>query len=163
DRPVVDPARRAAEEARETGKGNNGVFCGAAVELRDGAIVTGKNSPLMHAASSLILNAVKKMAEIPDKIHLLSPAIIEAVGNLKQKILGARTVSLDVEEVLIGLSINAASSPAAGLALEKLVELRGCDVHLTHIPTPGDEAGLRRLGVNLTSDPSFSSKNLFVT
>lgn len=162
DLPVVGPARVAAEEARDKGKGNYGVFCGAAVELKDGSIVTGKNSPLMHAASSLILNAVKKMAEIPDKIHLLSPAIIEAVGNLKQKVLGAKTVSLDVEEVLIALSINASSNPAAGLALEKLNELHGCDVHLTHIPTPGDEAGLRRLGVNLTSDPNFSSKNLFV-
>jgi len=163
DRRVVGPSRQAAEAARVQGKGNNGVFCGAAVELPDGSIVTGKNSPLMHAASSLILNAIKQIAEIPDKIHLLSPAIIQSVGNLKQNILGARSVSLDVEEVLIGLSINAASNPAAGLALEKLGELRGCEVHLTHIPTPGDEAGLRRLGVNLTSDPSFSSKNLFVT
>jgi uncharacterized protein (UPF0371 family) len=163
DRTVVMPARRAAEEARETGKGNNGVFCGAAVELRGGHIVTGKNSPLMHAASSLVLNAVKSLAEIPDKIHLLSPAIIESVGNLKQNILGAKAVSLDVEEVLITLCINASTSPAAQLAMEKLNELRGCEVHLTHIPTPGDEAGLRRLGVNLTSDPSFSSKNLFVS
>jgi len=162
DRSVVGAARQAAEEAREQGKGNNGVFCGAAVELRDGLIVTGKNSPLMHAASSLILNAVKQVADIPDKIHLLSPAIIQSVGNLKQNILGARSVSLDVGEVLISLSINASSNPAAGLALEKLSELRGCEVHLTHIPTPGDEAGLRRLGVNLTSDPNFSSKNLFV-
>ena len=38
------------------GKGNNGIFCGAAIELRDGTIVTGKNSPLMHAATSLVLN-----------------------------------------------------------------------------------------------------------
>ena len=161
-RKVVEPARRAAEEARETGKGNKGFFCGAAIELRDGAIVTGKNSPLMHAASSLILNAIKKLADIPDKIHLLSPAIINSVGNLKENILGAKTVSLDVAEVLISLSINASANPSAQLALEKLNELRGCEVHLTHIPTPGDEAGLRRLGVNLTSDPNFSGKNLFV-
>jgi uncharacterized protein (UPF0371 family) len=162
DRNVVEPARRAAEEARETGKGNKGVFCGAAIELKDSSIVTGKNSPLMHAASSLILNAVKKLAEIPDKIHLLSPGIINSVGNLKENILGAKTVSLDVAEVLISLSINASTNPSAQLALEKLNELRGCEVHLTHIPTPGDEAGLRRLGVNLTSDPNFSGKNLFV-
>jgi uncharacterized protein (UPF0371 family) len=162
DRNVVEPARRAAEEARETGKGNKGVFCGAAIELKDSSIVTGKNSPLMHAASSLILNAVKKLAEIPDKIHLLSPGIINSVGNLKENILGAKTVSLDVTEVLISLSINASTNPSAQLALEKLNELRGCEVHLTHIPTPGDEAGLRRLGVNLTSDPNFSGKNLFV-
>jgi uncharacterized protein (UPF0371 family) len=159
---VVEPARRAADEARETGKGNKGVFCGAAIELKDGTIVAGKNSPLMHAASSLILNAVKKLADIPDKIHLLSPAIINSVGNLKENILGAKTVSLDVAEVLISLSINASANPTAQLALEKLNELRNCEVHLTHIPTPGDEAGLRRLGVNLTSEPSFSGKNLFV-
>ena len=162
DRKVVEPARRAAEEARETGKGNKGLFCGAAIELRNGAVVTGKNSPLMHAASSLILNAIKKLADIPDKIHLLSPAIINSVGNLKENILGAKTVSLDVAEVLISLSINASANPSAQLALEKLNELRGCELHLTHIPTPGDEAGLRRLGVNLTSDPNFSGKNLFV-
>jgi len=159
---VVTPARQAAEEARESGKGNNGVFCGAAIELRDGSIATGKNSPLMHAASSLILNAIKKLAEVPDRIHLLSPAIIDSVRNLKQNILGAKAVSLDVEEVLICLSINASTNPTAQIALEKLTEIRGCEVHLTHIPTPGDEMGLRRLGVNLTSDPTFSSKNLFV-
>jgi len=162
NRRVVTPARQAAEEARQSGKGNNGVFCGAAIELRDGSIATGKNSPLMHSASSLILNAIKKLAEVPDRIHLLSPAIIDSVRNLKQNILGAKAVSLDVEEVLICLSINASTNPTAQIALEKLNEIRGCEVHLTHIPTPGDEMGLRRLGVNVTSDPTFSSKNLFV-
>jgi uncharacterized protein (UPF0371 family) len=161
-RRVVGPARKAAEEARTCGKGNNGIFCGAAIELPDGSIVSGKNSPLMHAASSLVLNAVKRLAEIPDRIHLLSPAIIDSIRNLKQNILGAKAVSLDVEEVLICLSINASTNPSAELALEKLTAVRGCEVHLTHIPTPGDEMGLRRLGVNLTSDPTFSSKNLFV-
>ncbi|MGB8952089.1 MAG: DUF1846 domain-containing protein [Candidatus Aminicenantales bacterium] len=161
DRKVVEPARQAAEKARIKGKGNKGIFCGAAIELKDGSIVTGENSPLFHAGSSLVLNALKKMAEIPEKIHLLSPAILESIGNLKTNILGARTMSLDVEEVLISLSINASSNPSAQLAMEKLKGLQGCDVHMTHIPTPGDEAGLRRLGVNLTSDPNFSSKNLF--
>ena len=62
-------------EAEDTGKGNDGIYCGAAIELADGTIVTGKNSPLMHAASSLVLNAVKHLAGIPDAIHLLSPTI----------------------------------------------------------------------------------------
>jgi uncharacterized protein (UPF0371 family) len=161
DRTVVGPAREAAEEAKRSGKGNNGIFCGAAVELRDGTVVTGKNSPLMHAASSLILNAIKTLAEVPDRIHLLSPTIIESVARVKENILGAKTVSLDVAEVIIGLSINSSLNPTAQIALEKLKELRGCEVHLTHIPSPGDEAGLRRLGVNVTSDPNFPSKNLF--
>lgn len=163
DRRVVGAAREAAEEAQRKGKGNKGIFCGAAIELKDGSILTGKNSPLMHAASSLILNAIKTLAGIPDTIHLLSPNIIDSIGHLKENILGAKTVSLNVDEVLISLSINASTNPAAQLALEKLNELSGCEVHLTHIPTPGDEAGLRRLGLNLTSDPNFSTKNLFVS
>jgi uncharacterized protein (UPF0371 family) len=163
DRKVVGPARQAAQAAVEKGKGNNGIFCGAAIELKDGTIVTGENSALMHAGSSLVLNAIKHLAEIPAKIPLLSPGIVDAITNLKETILGAKAISLDVEEVLIALSINASSNPMAQMALERLKELRGCEVHMTHMPTPGDEAGLRRLGLNLTSDPNFSSKSLFIT
>ena len=162
DRSVVKPAEQAAEEARKKKKGNEGVFCGAAVELNDGSIVTGRNSELMHATSSLILNAIKKLAGIPEKIHLLSPNIIESIGKLKKSISGAKTISLNLEEALIALSVSVTSNPTAQLAIEKLKELQGCEAHTTHIPTPGDEAGLRRIGINLTSDPIFSTKSLFV-
>jgi uncharacterized protein (UPF0371 family) len=162
DRPVVLPARRAAEEAAAKGKGNEGIFCGAAVQLKDGTLVTGRNSPLMHAASALVLNAVKRLAEIPDRIHLLPPNIVESISHLKKDVLSTRQLSLDLEETLIALGISAASNPAAELAVEKLKDLRDCDVHMTHIPTPGDEAGLRRLGIHVTSDPNFASKCLFV-
>ncbi len=162
-RRVVAPARKAGEEARAKKKGNEGIFCGAAMELKDGSIITGKNFPLMHAASSLVLNAIKKLAGIPDKIHLLSPATIASITSLKEDILNSKTLSLDLEETLIALSISASTNPTAKKAMEKLKELSNCEVHITHIPTPGDEAGLRRLGVNLTSDANFSSDSLFVT
>ena len=142
---------------------NKGIFCGAAIELMDGTIVTGENSPLMHAASGLVLNAIKRIAEIPDKIPLLSTSTIESIRHLKENILGAKAASLDVEEVLISLSLNAATNPMVQIALEKLKDLHGCEVHMTHIPTPGDEAGMKRLGLNLTSDSNFSSKDLFVS
>ncbi len=163
DRSVVISARRAAVEAQEKGKGSDGIFCGAALQLPDGTIVTGKNSTRMHAASSLILNAAKILAGIPDTIHLLSPNIIESIVNLGRNIFRKKVVSLDLEETLIALSISATSNPTAQLALEKLKDLSGCEVHSTHIPTPGDEEGLRKLGVNLTSDPNFSSHSLFVS
>jgi len=162
DRAVVAPARAAVEDAQRRGKGNEGVFVGAAIALRDGTVVTGSNSPLMHAASSLVLNAVKKLAGIPATIPLLTASIIESVAALKKNILGAKTVNLDLSEVLICLSLNAPANPMAQLALEKLKELHGCEVHTTHLPTPGDEAGLRRLGINLTSEPNFSDKALFM-
>ncbi len=161
DRKVVGFAKKAAEEAEQKGKGNKGIFCGAAIELKDGTIITGSNSPLMHAASSLVLKTIKHLAGIPEEIHLLSPIIVDSVGNLKRDILQAKSVSMNLEETMISLSIAAATNPSVQLALSKLKELKGCEVHITHIPTPGDEAGLRRLGVNLTSEPNFSSKDLF--
>lgn len=162
DRVVVLPARAAAKEAKLTGKGNEGIYCGAAIALENGDIVTGKNSSLMHAASSLILNATKHLAGIPDSIHLLPPNITESVAHLKKNILQGKMVSLDLDETMIALSISATANPAAQAAVEKLRELDGCDMHITHIPTPGDEAGLRKLGINVTSDPDFSTKCLFV-
>jgi len=161
DRIVVNPARQAALEAEKNGKGNEGIFCGAAIELASGAIMTGKNSPLMHAASALVLNSVKHLAQIPDTMHLLPPHIMESISHFKKDVLRGKMVSLDLEETLIALSISATMNPAAQMAIEKLKELAGCEVHMTHIPTPGDEAGLRKLGVNLTSDPDFSTKCLF--
>ncbi|MBN2158121.1 MAG: DUF1846 domain-containing protein [Spirochaetes bacterium] len=161
-RNVVEPARRAALEASEKGKGNEGIFCGAAIELRDGTIVTGKNSPLLHASPSVILNAIKRLAEIPDKIHLLSPQLIESIRSLKGDVLGAKSVSLDLEETLIALSISAGNNPSAHEAMKMLKELKGCEMHMTHIPTPGDEAGLRKLGINVTTEPNFSTRSLFI-
>ena len=66
-----------------------------------------------------------------------------------------------VEETLIALSVSGASNPAAQAALKRLKQLEGCDAHLTHIPSPGDEAGLRKLGVRVTADPKFAGKELF--
>ena len=138
------------------------MYCGAALQLSDGTIIVGKNSPLMHASSALILNAVKRLAGLPDSIHLLPPNITESISHFKKDVLRGKVLSLDLEETLIALSISATMNPAAQAAVEKLKELRGCEAHLTHIPTPGDEAGLRKLGVNLTSDPDFASNRLFI-
>ncbi|MBM4142381.1 MAG: DUF1846 domain-containing protein [Lentisphaerae bacterium] len=163
-RDVVGAAREAADGARRaSGKGHDGVFCGAALGLGEGAIVAGRNSPLMHASSSVVLNAVKRLAGVPREIPLLSEHVIESIARMKQEVLESRNASLSLDETLIALAISATQNPTARVAIEKLRELRDCEVHLTHMPAPGDEAGLRRLGVNLTSDPNYASRELFVT
>jgi uncharacterized protein (UPF0371 family) len=163
DRRVVSYAQKAAKDSEKSKKGNEGIYCGAAIELKNSNIVTGKNSSLMHATSSLILNAIKVLAGMPDRVHLLSPSIIKSIAKLKKDISNEKTVSLDLEETLIALSISATTNPTSKMCMQKLKELSGCEVHITHIPTPGDEAGLRRLGVNLTTDPNFSTNSLFVS
>ena len=160
ERRVVGPAREAAQDGRRRGKGNKGMFCGAAAALPDGTIVTGTNSPLMHAASSLVLNAIKHLAGIPDTIHLLAPQVLESIARMKDDILSSKSVSLDLEEALIALSVSASTNPTAQMGLDQLPALRGCEAHLTHIPRSGDETGLRRLGVNLTTDPAYFMRDL---
>ncbi|MFO7627595.1 MAG: DUF1846 domain-containing protein [Candidatus Fermentibacteraceae bacterium] len=154
-RSVVLPARAAAADYP------SGVpRTGAAIELRDGSILTGRNSDLMTAASAVVINAIKRLAGIPDRIHLLTPETIASIRKLKETLGGPRTC-LTLDEVLIALGISATNSPATLEALERLPLLAGAEVHITHIPVPGDEEGFRRLGVNLTTDASFDSLNLF--
>ncbi|MDD4019359.1 MAG: DUF1846 domain-containing protein [Kiritimatiellae bacterium] len=162
DRIVVKPARQAGHEAMTQGKGRNGVFCGAAVQLKDGRIVTGKNSEQMHAAASMVLNAIKELAGIPDQIHLIAPQVVQSIVRMKHDILKGKYTSLNLDEALIGLAISCATNPAAQIAMERLIDLRDCEMHMTHIVTPGDEAGLRRVGLRCTSDPFFASSELFI-
>lgn len=162
DRIVVAPARsKAAAHASSTNAGHY-VSCAAALQLGDGTIITGRNSDLMHASSAVVLNAIKHLANIPDKVHLLPPSVINSLSHFKREILQGRQISLDLEETLVALSISATDRPESLAAVERLKDLRGCEMHLTHIPSPGDEAGLRKLGVNLTSEPTFATKQLFM-
>ena len=163
-RTVVGPAREAVitvEKSADTG--HRGVLSGGAVELPRGEIVTGHNSPLMHASSALVLNAIKVMAGIPKHLDLISPVVIESIGTLRKDLLGRDSISLNLEETLIALSISSTTNPTVQQAMEQLPRLAGCELHLTHLPTPGDERGLRRLGVILTCDPKFATNKLFMS
>ncbi|MBQ6247011.1 MAG: DUF1846 family protein, partial [Kiritimatiellae bacterium] len=160
DRRVVIPAREAAEDGRRRGKGFQGIFTGAAIELADGTIVTGSNSATMHAASGAVLNAIKRLAGIPGKLHLLPPEVIRQIVYLKSDILHENEHSLNLDELLVALSMSASSNPAAEAAMAQLPALRDCEMHLTHIVAPGDDSGLRRLGLRPTSDPKFRTASL---
>jgi uncharacterized protein (UPF0371 family) len=160
DRPVVVPAREAAEAGKKAGKGFDGIYTGAAIRLNDGSIVTGTNSATMHAASAAVLNAIKRLAGIPSRLHLLPPEVIRQIVYLKSDILHEREHSLNLDELLVALAISAGSNPAAKLAMECLPQLRDREMHLTHIVAPGDESGLRRIGLRTTSDPVFRSSAL---
>ena len=164
DRIPVEAARQAAQSAKEAGKGKAGgeIVSGAAIVLKDGRVITGRNSDDMHAASAMMLNAIKALAGIPEQIPLIAPDIIRSITHMKHDILkGGSYTSLNLDEAIIGLAISCTMNPAAQIAAEKLNQLRGCEVHMTHIVTPGDEAGLRRLGCRFTSDPYYATKALF--
>ena len=146
ERRVVSPALELAEK---TGKP------AAAMELPDGTIVVGKTSALLGASSALLLNALKVLANLPEELHMISPAAIEPIQHLKVDHLGNRNPRLHTDETLIALSISAATNPTAELAMEQLSKLRGCDVHSSVILSSVDEKTFKRLGVNLTCEPRY--------
>jgi len=163
-RSVVLPAREAAGRAEREGEnGHRGVFSGAAIELPDGRLVNGHNSPLMHAAAALILKAIKELAGIPSHLDLISPPVIESIAALRKDVLGYDSLSLNLEETLLALSVSSTTNPLAHQAMREWPRPRGRALHLSHLPTPGDERGLRRLGVSLTCDPKFATNKLFVS
>lgn len=139
----------ALEKAETTGKP------AAAMELPDGTIVTGKTSDLLGASASLLLNALKALGGIRDELHLIAPVVIDPIQHLKVEHLGNRNPRLHTDEVLIALSICAATNPLAELAMEQLSKLRGCEVHSSVILSAVDEKTFKRLGVNLTCEPRY--------
>ena len=152
DRAVVAPALAQSE--------SSGVAA-AAIQLPDGPIVTGKASNLMSACSSCVLNAIKAIAGIDDSLTLISPIILEPILKLKIDILGSRSSVLKVDDVLAALSITAATNTLTARAMAALPKLRDCEMHSTCMLHSGDEGTLRKMGLRLTSEPEYPSKDLF--
>ena len=124
-------------------------------------MVTGHNSPLMHAGSAVVLNALKALAGIPKSIMLISPSVIDAITRMKRDVLRGRGVSLNIDEILSCLAMSSTTNEAAEKAMKCLPDLAEAEVHFTHIPSAGDTIGLRKLGINVTSEPRFPSKNIY--
>ena len=162
DRKVVPAARKALYQAqKQRDKGEGETYCGAAIELADGQVVTGKNSSLLHAEAAVILNAIKVLAGIPDKTYLLSPKVISGVNKIKQEILKEKSESLNLSETLIALSMASTTSPIVNRALKCLTQLRGCKMHTTHIPARGDENAFRKLNLWVTTDANVPLSKAF--
>ena len=152
DRPVIAASRKRAEETDAPA---------AALQLEDGRIITGKTSALLGPSAAMLLNAVKELAGIRDEIMLLPPAVIEPVQELKCKYLGNRNPRLHTDEVLVALSVSAATNPVASMALQQLPKLKGLEAHTTVILSSVDMNVFRRLGINVTSDPKYQTHKLY--
>ncbi|MBO5322170.1 MAG: DUF1846 domain-containing protein [Clostridia bacterium] len=152
DRSVVS---HALKKAKSTGAP------ATAIQLPDGQIITGKTSSLLGSASAMLLNALKVLAEIPDEVNLISPTIIEPMQKLKTEIMGNHNPRLHTDEILIALSICAASDELAKKALDNAYKLAGSEAHSTVILSRVDENVFRKLGINLTCEPKYQTKKLY--
>lgn len=152
DRPVIDAAVVRAEQTGEPA---------AAIQLPDGEIVTGKTTKLLGASAAVLLNALKRLGGIQKDMHLISPIVIEPIQDLKVNHLGNHNPRLHMDEVLIALSISAATNPTAEVAMRQLDKLRGCEAHSTVILSGVDSSTFRKLGINVTCEPKYQTKKLY--
>lgn len=115
----------------------------------------------MDAPAAALLNTLKYLSNCDDNIHLLAPAILTPIITLKQQILKTKKIPLETEEILIALSISAATNPLAQQALLQLPKLDGIQAHSTHILSIQEEQTITKLGINITCDPLFPNENLY--
>ncbi|MDO4788275.1 MAG: DUF1846 domain-containing protein [Johnsonella sp.] len=134
----------------------------AAIELPDGSLVSAKTSDLLGASAALILNAIKVLGKIDHQVKLISPTVIEPVQMLKTKYFGSKNPRLHTDEILVALSICAAKDPLAELALAQLPKLRGCQVHTSVMLSNVDIKVFHKLGIQLTSEPRYENKKLYL-
>lgn len=160
DRKVVTAAREHLDKQKQACEKNE-LLSSVAMELSNEMIFTGKKSNVLDASSAVLINALKAIAGINDNIHLISPTIIEDITKLKKNTLQSKNLGLDCEEMLIALTISATTNPMAQAALDQLPMLKGAQLHSTTILGKGDEQTLRKLGVDVTSDPVFPTENLY--
>ena len=132
----------------------------AAIELPDGTLVTGKTSDLLGASAACLLNALKILAGIDHEIHLVSPDAIHPIQALKINYLGSQNPRLHTDEILIALSISAATSPDAARALNAVPLLKGCEVHSSVLLSSVDEGIFKKLGMHLTCEPKNEEKDV---
>ena len=152
DRPVILPALRKAEETGAPA---------AALQLSDGTIMTGKTTDLLGACSAMLLNALKSLAGIPKGVDILDAAVIEPIQRLKVETFGSVNPRLHTDEILIALAMSAVTNPTAKMAMEQLPKLRDTDAHATVILSETDMRTLKKLGIRLTTEPTYETERLY--
>ena len=160
DRPAVKEAEAYVDVKKEQNPERYENVVVAAMELPDGTIITGRSSRRMVATAAMVLNGLKHLAGIQDDMALISPTIFDTMASTKADVFRDKT-SLNLEEVVMALTLTKLTNPFAELALREIPNLNGCVAHCTAILSEKDEQSLKALGIDITSNAEFSNNNLY--
>jgi len=152
DRKVTVVARDKAESTGEPA---------LALELPNGEIVTGKTSELFGPTAAVLINAIKKLANIAKETKLIEPEYVKPIQGLKINHLGSRNPRLHSNEILMALAITAMENQDAANAMQQLGNLKGSEAHSTVTLTDEDKNVLRKLGIHVTMDPVYQYDRLY--
>ena len=154
--PDLSPIRAAALTKEEaTGKP------AGALMLPNGEVISGRTSTRLGAASSLLLNALKYLAGIPEETYIISNEAIDPICHLKTELLHSKNPRLHPDEMLIALSLSSATEPLAARAIEAAEQLRGCDAFFSVIISSADEKLYRTLGINVSCEAKYERTSYY--
>ncbi len=156
---VKDDIFKVIGVARQTAKDYG--YPTVALELPDGKVVTGKSKKVITASGAVVLNALRTLAGLGDDYDIITDDILLPIVSYRTNILKSHCTLLTVDDILVALSICSAKNEKAKKALDCLPQLHGCEAHATYILPTSEETTLKKLGINITCDPVFTSNNLF--
>ena len=156
---VKDDIFKVIGVARQTAKDYG--YPTVALELPGGKVVTGKSKKVITASGAVILNALRTLAGLGDDYDIITDDILLPIVSYRTNILKSHSTLLTVDDILVALSICSAKNEKAKKALDCLPQLHGCEAHATYILPSSEETTLKKLGINITCDPVFTSNNLF--
>lgn len=133
-----------------------------AIQLNKKKIVTSRQSDLLTASASLMLNSLKVLAHIDDSIPLISRKVIEPIIDFKVGTLKNKNPKIHLEEILIALAIQASNNPLADVALRQVKKLKGCEVHSSVVLTEADISTFKKLGINVTEEPTIWAHKIYI-
>ncbi len=150
---LTEESRACVKAARER-EASRKVYCGA-MELDDGndTMILSANNNFMGPSAGLVMNAIKALAGIDDKVQLIEPEAFKPIQMLKTDFMGSVNPRLHTYETLIALSMSAKSNPEAAKALAQLPKLKGSQAHLTCALSETDLNTYNSLGIQVTYEP----------
>lgn len=133
-----------------------------AIALKNKKIIVGRETDILSAPASVLLNTIKYLAKLKDDIHLLSPIILEPIIKLKKEVYLEKKAKLNMQDVILALSIQASTNPIIEVALSKVKLLNGTEAHGSHFISPIDHNVMASLGINFTCEPEYYLNDIYL-
>ena len=93
----------------------------------------------MVLTAAVLINAIKKLANIAKETKLIEPEYVKPIQGLKINHLGSRNPRLHSNEILMALAITAMENQDAAQAMQELGNLKGSEAHSTVMLTDEDK------------------------
>jgi len=120
-----------------------------AIEIAKDKIVVGKETKDLSASSAALINALKALGKIDDKIYLIQPVVLESIQKLQKETTG-KLSRLNIAETVVCLALQSITNPLAAIACKQLPLVKGMQAHASCILKEAERAMFKKIGIDIT-------------